>query len=206
MTKQQQIMVPTMEEAHPPLAALTARKVDLDSRSRELEHDLMRLRRGKAPKSAVAAAAAEGQARAAELVRDLVDTDGVAPRVRVDLEGIRHQMQGELDAVNAAMALVDREIEKAKVTAANTVVEKVRPTYEAALTDLASAIAVAIEAHDRATAITNEMTQDGTPWTGRLPQPMSLRSVFGAAGETDTRARTFLRDLAAAGLYAKGEK
>lgn len=205
MTKQP-FAIPTMEEAYPPLAALLARKNELDARSRELEHDLSRLRRGKAPTSALAAAAADRQSRAAELVGDLVETDRAAPRVRIDMEALRHQIQAELDATIAALGLVTKEAERAKGVAAIAVVDKVRPEYEAALRDLAKAIATAVEAHDRATAITADMTQAGTPWTGRLPQPMSLRSVFGAAGEADTRARIFLLEVAAAGLFKETGK
>ena len=202
------ISVPSLDDVHPAYGRMVIRQRELLTRRSELETEMQRIRRGKAPKRLVAADASERAGRAAALLGDVVEGASeykVTSKNPITLDEHYEKLSEELGDVNAALAILAAELPAAERAANEAAVAAVKPDYNAALRDLAVAVAKTAALHDRVRAATVAMNHEDVRWVGRLANPVNIGHVFGDGMDRDTRARRFIKDCVDAGIVGAHE-
>ncbi len=202
-TNHKTIVVPTLTDAHSPLGALQTRLRELEARRSELESDLVRIRRGKPPKSIADTHAAERSARSAALVGDVIHDAG-SYRVRnpapISFDAEAEALREELADVEGAISILKAELPAADNAAQDAVCSTIEGDFKALLRQLAVSVARTAALHARFKAVTTDLNHWDIKWTSRLPNPASIASAFGDGRDTNNKADAFLRDVVAAGV------
>lgn len=198
--------VPSLAESSTEYAALTARKLELESRRAAVDTELRDIAKGKIPAALIEQTTAARRARAVELLGDLAPADGdihLRPSGS-DVQARAEELRAEAGAIDAALAVISSKLVPAKAAAERTVCDTVRDAYRGAYADLAKALAAAHRAHREAIRIRDDMDVEDVHHAAHLPVPNAV-GLLGNPFERHVKLDRWLSEAVAAGLLKSEE-